>query len=300
MVPSRFQSAPTLPRLGIAQILCTAPSARVSLRSSPPAKKPMDRPSGDQNGSLGPLRPGQWARRQGLEGPDPEHGLDRGARRAGRLGQEHDLASVGRGDRPAEIGEGPALGRVGREARRRRSFRHLPQVDEGEAGREAGRHEQGHRPRPALAPAAALAAQAASWTSGAGVAGSAGSARDHLLQLEPSSPDVGQPHAAGPCAGSGSAAAGPRAASPSAARRGPAPPSPPPRSRPSPCRRRRARGPSASPTAARRTTTRRPACRPACPAPARATCRPPCPGSPPRSFPCGPASATATAPPSPS
>ena len=72
--------------------------------------------------------------------------------------------------------------------------------------------------------------------------------------------------------------------------------SPRPRSRRSPCRRRRGGGRSGSPTAGRRRTTRPPACRRACPAPARATCRRRCPGSRRPWFRCGPASGTPRAP----
>ena len=50
MVPDSLQSVPAFDELGIAQTLCTVPSARLSLRSSPPAKNATERPSGDQAG----------------------------------------------------------------------------------------------------------------------------------------------------------------------------------------------------------------------------------------------------------
>ena len=169
-------------------------------------------------GKVGPLRPGEQARGEGLEGACPEH---RGRIRRVRAHRpEHDLAPVGRGDGPAKVrrrsslpgprprigpaaaGPGPASG--GRRRNRRRGPRPRARRRPRPTARGCGRGARPEgllverapapRPRPTC-PRSPPAARAARRRCRAAAC-------------------------AGPCAGSGSAAGGPRAASRSAARRG--------------------------------------------------------------------------------
>ena len=149
MVPDSLQSRADVDEAGIAQILCTVPSARLSLRSSPPAKKPRDRPSGDQDGmSFGSLGPGERSCGQRLEGTGPTAWPSRAPFR--RLGQARNTIwrPSGDGTGQPKSGECPAVGRVDGEARGRLRSGTSRRWTNAKPGREAGRHEQGRRPTP--------------------------------------------------------------------------------------------------------------------------------------------------------
>ena len=245
MVPSALQSPPSGRGRGRAQILWIVPVARLIFRSSPPAKKPTDWPSGDQKGSWTRSVPASTRAVGRTRGARPQHrGLVLGlvVVRSGLWnGPEHDLAAVGRHDRPAPEVEAPTVGRIDHEpARGRLLRRRLSHVGDRERGRVPSQDSARRRPRP-IAP---------SFFPGAPLRPRARTRRPPLLPGPHSRRARPAARAgplrcrgaacAGPCAGTGPADAGSRGASPSAARRGRAPSSPPPRSRPSPCPRRRA------------------------------------------------------------
>ena len=104
MTPSRFHAPPR--GTGASQIV-RGGSPKVSMRLSfPSAKKPMDRPSGDQKGSDGLSVPGSAPRHGGVQGPDPER-----IQAGGVAGDQGEPRAVRR------KGEGRAGGQSGREWR---------------------------------------------------------------------------------------------------------------------------------------------------------------------------------------
>ena len=294
-VPSALQSAPPTRGPGTAQIRWMVPVARLSLRSSPSAKKPTNWPSGDQKGS-------DARRCRPASGRSPPRGVgSRASRTRPRWWRPRGPPGTRSGCRRVTGRASPSRGRPSRRARRRRTARREAAVAASLPGgrRRARPPPLPGRARPRTRPSAPSVFPALRIGGRPGVAAArlrGAPAGQHVLQLEPGGADVREPRARVLAQAAREQSSHGRRASPPAARRGRAPSSPPTRSRRSRCRRRRACAPSASPTAGRRRTTRPPACRRACPAPARATCRRRCPGSARPPCPCAPGSGTGRGP----
>ena len=138
MTPSAFH-VPPRPVMAGARV-CGAPPPRSSRFSAPPAKKPMERLSGDQKGDARALGARQRLRRRRRQRPQPQAG------RAVTRGHEDDLPAVGRErKRRGLVGGGrDDLGaRLGR-----RGWRRLAQMPHRGNGERGDRQHARRRARP--------------------------------------------------------------------------------------------------------------------------------------------------------
>ena len=175
------------------------PVARLIFRSSP-GEEADGLAVGRPEGELDALGPGQHPGGRRLERARPQHRgrvLGRIVLRSGLgNGPEHDLAAVGRHDRPAPEVEAPTVGRIDHEpASGRPRRRRPPKLGDRERHRDAPQDDRDGGPGPPLLPSSLALRFGRDRGLGARAFSRGASSGEHVLQLEPGRSDVGQPRA---------------------------------------------------------------------------------------------------------
>ena len=200
IVPSTLQSPPSGRVRGRAQIRWMVPVARLIFRSSPPGEEADGLAVGRPEGELDVLGPGQHPGGRRLERARPQHRgrvLGRIVLRSGLgEGPEHDLAAVGRHDRPAPEVEAPTVGRIDHEpASGRPRRRRPPKLGDRERHRDAPQDDRDGGPGPPLLPSSLALRFGRDRGLGARAFSRGASSGEDVLQLKPGRSDVGQPRA---------------------------------------------------------------------------------------------------------